>query len=147
MNLYWAGGLLVAFALWSGFMYHAGGASESHICGEADAQHDLAQQTITVAAQQHVITIQQKQSTISQEASDANAKSQFFINNMYASAIAGVRSTPAATGDNMRTIPQPAAGAGPSKVYHLTFQQCDSEEGKLNSLWNWANQQGALAAQ
>jgi hypothetical protein len=148
MSPYLAGGLGVAFLVWSGLIFQAGKTSESHICAEANAQHDLAQTQITVAAQQHVITTIQKQTEINEVTAHAYQSSISSIDDLYAS---GLQPTPVSTSHGLRSLPASTGGASTaicsettSKKYKLTPKQCDLEEEKFNLLWNTWNAQAAL---
>lgn len=97
--------------------------------------------SLTEAAQ-HVTKEVETQGDITQEALNDNAKKSTTIDNAYSSDgmqpsgdMPPVRSTPNGTRPMQRVR---------SKVYGLTFQQCDLEQAKANSLWNWANQQAAV---
>ena len=144
MSPYVAGGLLVAFIAWSGFIYHRGHVDEEHICSAADATHDAAQAAVTIDAQKHVIGVIQQQSNIAQETSNDFTKNMSIITDQYAISPDLLQSTPAPTGHSMPPLPSATAGVGTSKVYHLTFQQCDREEAKLNDLWNRDNRLAAI---
>lgn len=144
MNIYWAGGLLLAFVLWSGFMYHEGTTSESHVCGEADAKHDLAESGQTVAAQGNVIKDIGKQQTVTQGASNAYENTKDDINNQYVNHVDGLQSTPVA--ENQRANPIPNAASRPnaptckpqrSKYYRLNGQECDDNTAQLIGLQEW----------
>ena len=148
MSPYLAGAIGIAFLAWSGAMYYEGKTSETHICGEADAKHDLAQTQGTVAAQQHVIGTIQQQNSINEGISHAYQIGIFAIDDLYSTA--SVQPAPIATGNDLRTIPGTSTGTRPivcaqtSRKYKLTPKQCDMEEEGYNQLWNAWNAQAAL---
>lgn len=92
---------------------------------------------------EHAIGEVKTQNNISTEATNDNAKNILVIDHAYDGAslqptdngVPTVPNTPGATRPVQRTR---------SKVYGLTFQQCDLEEAKANSMWNWANQQAKV---
>jgi len=139
MSPYTFGGILIAFIAYSGGLFYAGTKYEGYKAGELDAQHDLAQSAVTVAAQEKVISTVQKQGNITQGASNDYSKNLALIGSFYDN---GVQPTPTTASNGMSTVCQPTSRT--SSAYHLTFKQCDSEEAKLNALWNWSNQQAAL---
>lgn len=139
--------VVIAFAIWSCGCVYAGYKYETASCTASDEKHDLAQAQNTTAAIQAVVVDVKKQSDITQEASNDYAKNLITIDGVYANS---VQQSPNGPINSVSTIRSAASGVCPdnstakSKVYKLTPKQCDDEEAKCNSLWNWANQQAAV---
>lgn len=102
----------------------------------------------TIAAYQAKATTEANQTKITQEADDAYSTAMSIIDFDYS----GVQPSAATNAVHSVPIVRPAAAVpGPaidphSKVYQLTFKQCDTEEAKFNDLWVWATRQAAAAA-
>ena len=152
MSPYLAAGMLLGFIAYSGFIYHEGKTSESHICGEADALHDVTQDQNTIAAHKHVEDIIQKQGTITQGVTNAYETKRNTIDAEYSNAI-GVQSltTPNSTFNNLSSSSDSTHGVNAgscltakSKVFKLTPKQCDERMEKLIDLRKWINQQRAI---
>ena len=88
---------------------------------------------------EHALGEVKTQDNISTEATNENAKDDIAIDAAYSDSVQ--QST-----RDLPPLPKPTAGACASKsrVYRLTYQQCDLEFAKFNSLWNWANQQAKV---
>jgi hypothetical protein len=153
VNAYWSGGLLVAFVVWSIACGVAGYKSESHICAEADAQHDLAQSQNTVAAQQHVITIVQKQDSTNQKIGADYAKTIAGIDSMYSAA--SLQPTPStAVNDVPTTTPAASVSHGSTgaakcpatakRTLLTVAQSCDKQTAQLVALQSWVKEQAAV---
>jgi hypothetical protein len=83
---------------------------------------------------EHAINEVKTQETISTEATNEYAKESTAIDAVYDSV------QPA---NNLPPIPAAASTARPvqrpkSRVYGLTYQQCDVEQAKASAMWNWA---------
>ena len=146
MSPYLAGGILAFYIASCALCFHMGDKYETADCTAADNAHDLVQSQNTVAAEKKVISIVQTQGNISQETSNAYAKTSADIISMYASVGVPVPTNSPING--MSTIRSTAGRTGPdsckattSKKYKLTPEQCDQEEAKCNELWNWADEQ------
>ena len=144
MNKYWTIALLVSFIAWSGFMYHEGLSKETALCGQADAKHDVAQQQVTIAAQQAVIAKIGQAETITKKEEQNYEKDSAIIDDSYGPSL---YPTTASTGGSLRPHAAAAPGTSPascarkSKVYKLTFEQCDLVKAGFNALWDdWAAQ-------
>ena len=135
MNQYWA----AFFAILLGASFVGGWETRGWKDGMADARHGEAQQQVTIAAEQHVIKQVQVQGTINQTAEKNYEKSSSIIGAMYST---GVQPVLPATGSIVRRIPATAAGTSPascarkSKVYRLTFEQCDLVKAGFDDLWD-----------
>jgi hypothetical protein len=145
MNKYWAAVVFFFYlfsclgSAWMGYKY------EYEKCAAHDEAHDLAETKNTVAAEQKVVTVIQKQGTISQEASSDYAKQRAAVDSAYTGP-AVVQQPPNPPVNNMPAVCRtPGRTAAPriqkSKVFGLTSEQCDDEEAKANALWNWAQRQ------
>lgn len=151
MSPYLAGGLLIAFLAWSGFMYHEGSSKESAVCGKEDAQHDLAQAAVTVAAEKSVIATVSQQQTVTQGASNAYESQKSNIDSLYVAGVVSLQPTMPATRNGIGTIPgatcrPDAAAARPlrTKVYKLSAQECDDNTAQLYGLQEWVKGQQAI---
>lgn len=150
MSPYLAGGMLIAFIAWSGFMYYEGTSKETAVCKGADAQHDLAQANVTVNAEKGVIATIGKQQTVTQGVDYAFQAKTRDIDSLYADAI-GLRSTPTPASGGMSAIPSAASkphAAAPrpfrTRVFKLTAQECDENTEQLYGLQEWVKGQQGL---
>jgi hypothetical protein len=109
-----------------------------------DARCQAADNATVAKAEERAVSVVQQQGNISKEASNAFSQKITTIRNLY-----GVTGLQPATPDGMPGLSKPTSGIRPvqrqrSKVYGLTYQQCDQEEAKANALWNWSNQQAQV---
>ncbi len=102
----------------------------------------IAQDNVTITAQNSVIKTQQKQTIITEKTNEAYHTGIAAIDAMYN--VTGVQPIQTATSNNIRSVPNTTCGVQTTKVYKLTLKQCDMEEAKANALWNWTNQQAVL---
>ena len=148
MSPYLAGGMLIAFVAWSGFMYYEGHSKEAAVCGQADARHDLAQAAVTVAAEKGVIATVGQQQTVTQGVDNAYQAKKADINNQYAAGADSVQPAGAATGTDICAVPNAtgrpnAAASRPfvTKVFKLNPQECDENTEQLYGLQEWVRGQ------
>ena len=151
MNLYWASGLLIAFVMWSGFMYVEGYNKKAALCGEANAQHEVAQDNVTIGAQKGVIATVGKQQTVTQEVDNAYQAKKGDIDNQYAGDAAGVQPVQPAAGSDKHASGSAAsrpyaAPARPfiTKIFKLNPKECDENTQQLISLQDWVNGQQVI---
>lgn len=144
MNQYWIIALLLAFVGVGFAGYRYGSDSAQVQCDKIEA----AQQQVTIAGQQHVITEVGKQQTITTGVSNAYHTGIASIDNLYATA--SVQPANPTGGDN-NPIPRPSGRANASscrpsrsKYYKLNGQECDDNTEQLIDLQNWIKQQAAL---
>ena len=149
MSPYLAGGMLLAFIAWSGFMYHEGASKETAVCGQADAKHDLAQAGVTVAAEKGVIATVAEQQTVTQGVDNAYQAKDHDIDNQYITGFVGVQhSTLPGTIPDIcaagNTAGRPHAAASRpfvTTVYKITPKECDQNTNKLYGLQAWVKGQ------
>lgn len=140
MSPYLAGGIFLSFIVWSGAMYYQGTRSEQHVCAEKDAEHDEAQQKITITAQQAVIQTEKKQQNISQEVSHEYESSVSSIDDLYATS--GVSAKTSTAINNMPSISTASCRTNDTtQKYKLTKKQCDIAAQRLISLQKWIAEQ------
>lgn len=92
---------------------------------------------------EHALSEVKTQENISTEATNDNAKNILAIDHAYD----GDSVQP--TDDGVPPLPNTSSATRPvqrtrSKVYGLTFQQCDLEEAKANTMWNWTQAQAKV---
>ena len=150
MSPYLAGGMLLAFVAWSGFMYYEGGSKETAVCKAADGVHDLAQANQTVTAEKGVIATVGQQQTVTSGVSNAYEAKKSDIDSQYAAAL-GVQPAVLATGNSVGAVSNPASrpdatASRPfrSKVYGLSGHECDDNTAKLYGLQDWVRGQMAI---
>lgn len=136
MNLYWFG----AFIAWSALMFTGGYKFESYRAGEASADLTVQQQAVIIAAQKNVVDKIQKAEAITSKTEGNYEKNISDIDSLYS---IGVQSSSHPASSSLPALSQPAIGACTCKTqsYKLTPKQCDIEEAKLISLWDWVQEQ------
>lgn len=151
MSPYLAGGMLLAFVAWSGFMYYEGSSKETAVCGQADAKHDLAQANVTVAAEKGVIATVGEQQTVTQGVDYAYQAKKSDIDNQYLAGLDSVRAAGTSTGTDICAVSGPtgrphAAASRPfiTKVYKLNPQECDENTEQLYGLQAWVKGEQAV---
>jgi len=151
VNKYFAIGGLIAFVLWSGFMYYEGLGKEDAVCGQNDAKHDLAQAGVTVAAEKAVIDTVAKQQTATQGIDHAYEKNKSLIDSQYAPGNHGVWDASIAASNSMSsTAPstsRPHATTTRSfrtVVFKLNPEECDDNTEQLYGLQDWVRAQAAI---
>jgi len=151
MNLYWAGGILIAFVLWSGFMYYEGITKEYAVCSEDDAKHDLAQTNVTLAAEKAVVSTVVKQQTITQRVDSSYENTKSYIDSQYVADYVGVQSKIPTASNSLSPLsiaPIRPSGATTrqlrTKVFKLTAQQCDDNTEQLYALQDWVKDQQSI---
>lgn len=152
MNKYWAIAMLVSFVVWSGFMYYEGASKERALCKQADEKHDLAQASVTIAAEKGVIATIGQQQTITQEVDNAYQIKKSSIDSQYIAGVFGLQQrSPTAVSNNMpvstaASIRPNATAARPllSKIFKLNAQECDENTEQLYGLQAWVKGQLAI---
>ena len=141
--------ILVAFVAWSSLMYYEGYDKKTALCGKEDAQHDLAQAGVTVAAEKGVIGTIGEQQNVTQGVDNAYQAKKLYIDNQYAAGLIGMRgpaSTPAgyslpATGSAASRPNVTPTRSLLTKVYKLSAQECDENTQQLYGLQEWVRGQ------
>lgn len=149
MNKYFAIGSLIAFVVWSGFMYYEGGSKQIALCAKAEEKQTIAQQAITVAAQKSVIATVTAQQTITQGVDHDYEAKESLIDNKYAAGGSVQPTSPASCGVPAHGNPtgRPHAATAPSQsvtaVFRLSAKECDENTEQLYGLQDWVRQQRA----
>lgn len=151
MSPYLAGVIGIVFIAWSGFMYYEGVHEETHVCGEANAKHDLTQAAITVAAEKGIITTVGDQQTVTQGVDNAYQAKKSDIDGQYAAIVNSMQPAGAATCGDIRALPNAAgrphaAASRPfvTTVFKITPKECDENTEQLYGLQAWIKGQQAV---
>lgn len=139
MNKYWLIALLCSYT-GVGYVVYSW---QSDKCAAQIAQNAEAQQKITISAEENVIKKERSDANISKTVDTDFQKDVVDITRQYDANSMPTNST---TSNSLPNSTDASSGfsstqcAKASKKFQLTFKQCDVEEQKLISLWNWEGQ-------
>lgn len=133
MTPYWFGGIIIAFIAYSGACVYSGYKYEYYKLSDAQAAADLT-------ASQHVNTVIQQQSSITQGATYGYSQSIAAIADLYKPIgvpTPDVNHLPIVSHTTSRTKPASCV----SKKYKLTLEKCDDAKANAIALWDaWVAQ-------